>query len=77
MQVCMCNEGRAFSLSSCSGGVMIYIDRIEVMNMLAPYAGISLFPLTENKRLEERQLLGCLKFGRGASKQDQRWEDRR
>lgn len=23
-----------------SGGVMIYIDRIEVVNMLAPYAGM-------------------------------------
>lgn len=27
---------------TCSGGVMIYIDRIEVVNKLAPYAGIFL-----------------------------------
>ncbi|KAF7251776.1 Erlin-1, partial [Varanus komodoensis] len=30
-----------------SGGVMIYIDRIEVVNVLAPHAGISSFPLSE------------------------------
>lgn len=33
-----------FSVFVCSfvfsGGVMIYIDRIEVVNMLAPYAGM-------------------------------------
>lgn len=53
-----------------SGGVMIYIDRIEVVNMLAPYAGmvliyfvvfIVIFRIVITKRFPEEKK-GALKI---------------